>query len=534
MGAHYRIRLGAIVVASLALFACSGERTRPAAAKTSSPSRVVRRLESDVNTLNYLLQTSDYEHYVLQYLYDPLVDLDADLKAIPGLATSWEIGDGGRSYTLHLNPDAKFDDGTPLRASDVVFTINKIVSANSPQFSSWFDSFDPAATKVLDDHTVRVVFKQPLVTRLYSFNIGVLPEHVYSKGNFATDFNDRAVGCGAYRLAKREAGRSIVLTRRDDYWRAKPSIAEVVFRVIGDDQVAWKAVQRGDIDETRVANDLYFHEKDRPGLRDEIQFILVYPMTYNCVPWNERDPLFADARARRAMAMAFDRDAVITRLYKGNARAMTGPFTPDQWANDATLKPLPYDPAGAKKLLQSLGWRDSDGDGILDRNGKKFEFDISLPAGNKAGMEQSQILQQTLRGIGVAANIAPADGATFFDRVMKGQFQAAFMAWAVDPDPDPYSLFDSSQKPPNGLNIVGYSNPVTDKLLAQARTEFDHAKRTAIYHRLHQQLANDQPYLWIVQPAMPWAVSKRLKNVQVSKGYGLFNWYPGPFGWRIE
>lgn len=532
MGAHYRIRFAALFAfATLALVACSGEKKQSAHA--TAPSRIIRRLESDVNTLNYVLQTTDYEHYVLQYLYDPLVDLDQDLRPIPGLATKWEIGDGGRSYTLHLEPRATFDDGTPLRASDVVFTINKIISSNSPQYSAWFEGLDSAATKALDDHTVRVVFKEPLVTRLYSFNIGVLPEHVYSKGNFATDFNDRAVGCGAYKLVRRESGHAVVLARRDGYWRAQPGISEVVFRVVADDQVAWKAVQRGDLDETRVPNDIYLHEKDRPELREKLEFLNIFPLTYNCVPWNERSAIFADARVRRAMAMAFDRDGIIARLYKGQARAMTGPFAPDQWANDPSVKPPPYDPAGAAKLLAEAGWRDSDGDSVLDRNGKKLEFEIAVPSGNKASAEQSQILQQSLKSIGVVANIAISDPATFWDKVTKGEWQAPFIAWAMDPDPDPYSLFHSTQAPPKGLNIIGYSNPAVDKLLVAGRTEFDPAKRTAIYHELHRILANDQPYLWIVQPAMKYAVSKRITNVNVSKGFGLFNWYPGPLGWKI-
>jgi peptide/nickel transport system substrate-binding protein len=532
MGAHYRIRIAAVFAfATVALFGCSGEK-RPA--HPAAPNRLIRRLESDVNTLNYVLQTSDYERYVLQYLYDPLVDLDENLRAIPGLATSWEVGDGGRSYTLHLDPRATFDDGTPLRASDVVFTLNRIVSANSPQFSSWFDGLDTAATKAIDDHTVRVVFKTPLVTRLYSFNIGVLPEHVYAKGNFATDFNQRVVGCGPYRLVKRETGRTLTLARRDHYWRAQPPIAEVIFRVITDDQVAWKAVQRGDVDETYVGTDLWAREKDRPEVREKLQFVTFYDLTYNCMPWNEHDPLFADVRVRRALGMMFDRNAVIARLYKGQGRAISGPFTPDQWAYDASVKPLPYDPAAAVKLLAEAGWRDSDHDGVLDRNGKKFEFEIAYPAGNKPGAEQSQVLQQSLRTIGIVANIAPADAATFFDRVMKGQFQATFMAWAVDPDPDPYSLFHSSQVPPKGLNVVGYSNPATDKLLVAGREEFDPAKRVAIYHQIHRQLAEDQPYLWTAQVSRKWAVAKRVKNVKVSKGFGLFNWWPGALGWEVE
>ena len=130
--------------------------------------------------------------------------------------------------------------------------------------------------------------------------------------------------------------------------------------------------------------------------------------------------------------------------------------------------------------------------------------------------------------------ISTADGAAFYDRLMKGDYQAALMAWTVDPDPDPFSLFHSSQVPPNGLNIVHFAHAEVDQLLVRGRTEFNRVRRADTYHQLHDVVASEQPYLFMMQVGMKWAVDKRVQNVRTAKGVGLFLWNPGPFGWWMK
>jgi peptide/nickel transport system substrate-binding protein len=525
------------LVACVLLGACNGpEKVAPPATTTqaveSGPvigGRLVRRLETDVNTLNYIMQSSEDERQVLQYLYDPMIDFDANLEPIPGTVAQWEIEDGGKAYVLHIDPRAKFSDGTPVTAADVIFTLEKILDEQSMQFAAWFEGLDRAQTKAVDDKTVRVVFQQPRVTQLIAFNIGVLPKHVYEKGDFQK--NRAVVGNGPYVLERRESGKTIALKRNENYWREKPPIDSVVFRVISDDNVAWNALKRGDVQVTRVNNDTWVREKD--AVKDRIEFHNTYLLVYNCIPWNLQDPLFQDASVRRALAMAFDRKSVIEKLYHGQARAVTGPFLPDSWAYNPEVQPIELNLQGATALLKAAKWADSDQDGILDRDGKPFQFTMLISSGSKASIDQAQIYQAALRGIGVQLEIVTLDGAAFFDRILKGNYQSAMLAWTNDPDPDPYSLFHSTQTPPAGLNIVHYANPEADQLLERGRTTFDRPRRTDIYRQLHEVIAADQPYLFTVQVGMKWAVDKRVKNVHVAKGVGLFLWHPGPYAWWL-
>jgi peptide/nickel transport system substrate-binding protein len=401
------------------------------------------------------------------------------------------------------------------------------------QFGSWFEGLDRDQTKAVDEHTVRVVFKEPRVTQLQSFNISVIPEHVYGPGDFKK--NTKVIGSGPYVLVRRETGRSIVLQRRPDYWRTKPHIETLKLRVIADDTVAWNALKRGDADVARITNDTWAGGKDDPAVKEKIQFHSLYLLGYNCIVWNLDDPLLNDVRVRRALAMSFDLPTVIDRLYHGQARTITGPFTPDQWANDPRVQPIAFNLQGAAALLSAAGWTDSNGDGVLDREGKKFSFKALIPAGNAPANNESQVLQDALKQIGVVMEITPLDDAAYFEQILARNFQAVFMGWASEPDPDPYGLFHSSQIPPAGLNVAGYKNPEADQLMEEGRREFDRARRAEIYHRLHEILARDQPYLWTVQPATKWGVNRRIQNVESSTGgLGLFLWSPGPHGWWLR
>lgn len=520
------------------LIACGRETPQPPAKTTTNVveqrtgGRLVRRLEGDVNTLNYLLQATDDERQVLQYIFDPLIDFDQNLEAIPGTVAKWEIEDGGKAYVLHLDPRAVFSDGRPVTSADVIFTLEKILDSQSPQFAAWFDGLDRAQTKAIDERTVRVVFQQPRVTQLFAFNIGVLPKHIYEKGDITK--SRAVVSNGPYVLQRRDTNKSIVLARNPHYWREKPAIESVVFRVIADDNVAWSALKRGDIHVMRVTNDVWWREVDSPVVKQRLTAYPVYSFQYNCVPWNLKDPLFQDVRVRRAMAMAFNRQDVIDRLYHGHARAVSGPFFPDSWAYNPDVHPIEFNPTGAAALLASAGWRDTNKDGILDRDGKPFSFTMLIPSGNNTSADQAQVFQESLRKIGVEMSITTLDSTAFFDRILKGNFQAVLVGWVADPDPDPYSLFHSSQQPPNGLNVVHYVNAEADQLLDQGRTTFDRARRVEIYHQLHELLATDQPTMWTVQVEEQWVVDKRVQNVRVGKSFGLFLWRPGAFGWWLK
>lgn len=495
-----------------------------------------RRLDADVSTLNPVIATSRYERLVDGCIFTPMINLDENLRPIAGLAETWDISADGRDYTFHLNPKATFSDGIPVKASDVLFTLRKIADPQSEaaQLASSFESLEMTRSRVIDDHTVFVAFREPLASQLLQFNnVLVLPEHVYAAGDFKTAFNSQAVGSGPYKLVRRDPGKSIVLERRKDYWGETVYPETVEFKVIVNNTTAWNAVRRGDVDETYVPSDIWAHEKADPFVIRLIEWHQFYGLSYNYIAWNGRDPLFSDKRVRRALGMCLDVRTVISSLYSGTARAMSGPFTPEQMGFNPDVPVLPYDPEGARQIFTSLGWLDTNADGVLDRDGKPFHFEMVVLAGNPSGLAIMQMFQAALKNVGVQMDLSILDPAVGIQQTLSGNYQAAYLSWDLDPDPDPYALFDSAEIPPRGLNFVYYANPAADKLIEAARREMKPSRRADLYQQLHAMLADDQPYTWTIQPTMKWAVNKRVKGVRESKGYGLFQWYPGELGWWL-
>jgi peptide/nickel transport system substrate-binding protein len=529
----------AIGLGLVLLYCAPSERpaTRQAAGESLpvEGGRLVRRLESDVNTLNFVMHSTQAEKFVLSYIHDPLVAFDRKLEVIPALARSWSVSDDRLTWRFELDPAATFSDGTPVRASDLVFTLRKIADpkSQSVQLSGLFDGLDLGKTRALGERTAEVVFTKARPSQIYAFNIAILPEHVYGQGNFTRDHNDRAVGAGAYTLIRKVPGQEIFLERRENYWREKPYITSILFRIIEDRSQAWNALKAGEIDETIASSDQWIADRDNPLFLEKIAFHRYYELGYNFIPWNTRDPILADPAIRRALTMCLDRRLIIESLYHGTARMMTGPFTPNHWAFNPSVKPTEFDPLGARQILEAAGWSDSNGDGVLDREGKPFRIEMLLAAGDTSSANQAQIYQEALARIGVRLDITRLDAATLFGRVLSGDYQASMLAWSLDFDPDLFSIFHSSQFPPNGQNFVYYSNPVVDELIERGRTEFDQAARTGIYRQLHQILSEEKPYTWVVQVSTKWAINKRIRGVEEAEGFGLYGWYPGPTRWWI-
>ena len=458
---------------------------------------LIRRLSSDIATLNPVRASTGHDRYVHKYLYTPIVYLDRNLQPLPGLATRWTISPDGLTYRFELNEKATFSDGSPVRAADVLFTLRTIVDPTSeaPQIAGFFEELDLTRTRAIGDHVIEVAFRQPLASQLLHFaDVLVLPEHIYSKGSFNADFNDLAVGSGPYKLISHAPGKEIVIERREDYWRDKPYIQTVVFKVIADHGTAWNALKLGEIDETTISSNTWVRERSNPALARTIDFRRFYTLSYNFIAWNNRRPLLADKLIRRALAMCVPAESIIRDLYHDTARAISGPFTPDEYAFNPAVPLIRFDPAEATRIFAEAGWLDRDGDGVLDKNGKKFALEMLSPPGSAATTQFAQTVQAEMKKVGVQIEIRTVDTAAHMQQVRAGNFDSAYLGWELDADPDPQSLFHSSQFPPRGQNFVFYSNPEADRLIDTARRELNPSRRKELYWRLHEVLAEDQPY----------------------------------------
>jgi peptide/nickel transport system substrate-binding protein len=491
-----------------------------------------RRLVGEPTTLNAVLQTGLPEQQVLQYVSRQLLDFDARLDLAPGLAEKWEVSDDGREYRFTLRPDAAWEDGTAVTSGDAVFTIRQIRDPKipSPVYKPLFA--DVEVVEAIDARSFRVRFRDRDALHAYAFALPLLPEKRYAGHPFLKVRENRApLSNGPYRFVRWRTQESIELERNPRWSGAPGHFDRIVFRIVPDNSVAYRALLEGSLDETAIDQSLKERSASDRRFEDCCRAVEFYNLDYNYIALNNRSPLFSDARVRRALTMLLDRPAIVRGLYHGSARIISGPWAPDSPAYDSGVTPLPFDPRAAADLLDQAGWRDTNGNGTRDRAGREFEFDLLASAGSTAGRQLDEIFAAELARAGIRARVRPMEWAAFVERIDAGDYEAASDAWAAsDANPDPYPYWHSSQIPPAGVNVVYYANPAADRLMEEARRELDSAKRREIYQRLHRIFRDDAPVVFVVNATQKYAFRRRIRGL-VTSPLGLYGFWPGPLSW---
>lgn len=491
-----------------------------------------RRLVGEPATLNAVLQSGLPEQQVLQYLSRPLLDVDSRLGLVPGIAERWEVSADGLEYRFFLAANAFWEDGSPVTSADAVFTIRKATDPKvpSPVFKPLFADLE--AVEALDAKSLRARFRRRDALHAFAFTVPLLAEKGFAGKSFLKARGNRApLSNGPYRLASWKTQESIEL-ERNPRWSGPPgNFDRIVFRVVPENAVAYRALVEGDLDETWIDQSLKERGATDPRFASCCRVVDFYNLDYNYIALNNRSPFFSDSRVRRAMTMLLDRPSIVRGLYRGSARIISGPWAPDSPAYDATVTPLPFDPRAAVALLEQAGWRDTDGDGTRDRDGRELEFDLLLSAGSTTGRQINEIFAAELARAGIKARIRTLEWASFVERVDAGEYEAASLAWAAsDANPDPFPYWHSSQFPPTGVNIAFYRNAAADKLMEEAQRELDPEKRREIHHRLHRVFREDPPVLFVVNAAQKYAFRRRVRGI-VTSPLGLYGFWPGPLSW---
>jgi peptide/nickel transport system substrate-binding protein len=263
---------------------------------------------------------------------------------------------------------------------------------------------------------------------------------------------------------------------------------------------------------------MWVNRAGQPDFQAKFNLRSYYPPFVNFIMWNQRRPQFADKRVRKALTLLLDRQLILETIFHGFGRAAISTFYDESEINTA-LKPFPFDPEQAKQLLDEAGWVDSDNDGIRDKDGVPFRFELLIVTGARETDQLTTVYQEELKRAGIEMSIRPLEWATYSERLDSRNFDAAPLAWSNPSvvDADPYQIWHSSQREGKGSNYVGFANEEADKLMEQARLEFDRDKRTKMYYRFQEILQEEQPYTLMYNPQALVAVDKRFRNVRVYK-----------------
>lgn len=486
------------------------------------------------NSLTIIGKGDRYSILIGRLLSDSLVHYDASLALRPGLAESWQVSEDGRTVTFRLRPGVRWHDGLPVTARDVVFTIRKVrdPATEARSYAPQFDHLEQL--EAADERTVTARYSVPYADFLAAWWVPIIPEHaVASDEDFLSGpFSQSPVGCGPFRLARYDPDRRIELEANPDYWAGPPAIRRLVLEILPDAHTAYQALLRGEIDLMAATPDLYEEARraDRPLGRLVYYRLNVWYLGLN---QDGSNALFLDPRVRRALVLGLDREGFATKLTGGLARPATTSYHPQSpWA-DPALPPLPYDPREAARLLEEAGWRDGDGNGVRERDGRPFRFTLLTTASTEEITDRMAAwIQQSLAEIGVRMEIEPLEWKAFQERREAGRFEAFMSGQAFDAIPDQFELYHSTATARNGgFNYVAFRDPEVDRLVEQGRTTFDAEARRGIYHRLQARLRELQPISPLFHFASPVLHDARLAGIEPS---ALDHWRikPGPAGWH--
>jgi peptide/nickel transport system substrate-binding protein len=509
----------------------------PAEAQGNGPAPGDTFIEAFLGNISGLIPniTNDvYSHDVGGLVYNGLVTFDRDVNLVGDLAESWTISPDCRDLTFRLRQGVKWHDGKPFTSGDVLFTYQTMVDPKTP--TSYGDDFASVERiDAPDPSSVRVRYKTSYAKALQSWSMEMLPRHLLEsyvrdgKLREAPQNLSAPVGTGPYRFVEWKSGEKVVLTANKEYFLGRPYLGRVVFRIIPSQATQFLELKAKGIDLMSLTALQFKRQTDDPGFARAYTKHPYAANRYAYFGFNLRDERFADRRVRHAFAHAIDKRALIEHVILGMGREATGPFKPGTWPFSAKARTYAYDPARAKALLAEAGWRERNAEGILVKNGKPFTFEILTNQGNDERKKVAEIIQASLRDIGVGAEVRTLEWATLLKEwIRKRRFDTVILGWQIGTDPDQYNIWHSSKTAPEDLNSASYANREVDDLLEKGRTTCVQAERAKYYQRIHEILAEDQPYLFLYfRDELP-VVSSRVHGVAAAPNgikYNFREWY---------
>lgn len=474
-----------------------------------------------------------------QLIFDGLVHIDDRGRPVPDLAkavpsrANGGISADGKTVTYHLDARARWHDGVPVTAEDVVFTHAAIMNpANNVQDRHGYDQI--ASVDAIDAHTVRIRFKRVFApaTLLFAGGIqgAIVPKHLLEAFPDLNKvaFNSAPIGSGPYIVREWRRGDRLLLDANPAYFRGAPRIRHVDIRFVPDSNTLLTLVRTHEIDFTP---DLDPNQVAAVRRVDGVAVRAKSGNAYRHIGFNTRRSPTDDWRVRRALCYALDPGVIYRKMYLGlGAQAPADQNPASGWANGA-LHYYPTDLVRAGALLDAAGWRTGP-EGVRLKNGRRLSLEIVSLAGAKTNEAIELLLQDAWHRIGVDATIKNYAGSVLFGAaqpggglIPNGRYDVSLFSYYRNPDPDDSDVIGPSSIPPAGLNTTFYANPEVGRLQAQAIRTFDERRRHALYNRIQAIIVRDVPIYTLLWVPIIAAFNDDLHGVSVSPA--------GPSFWNV-
>ena len=471
-----------------------------------------------------------YDSWVNNLVFDGLITNNEKGEPIPNVAKSYEVSEDGKTYTFKLNKGIKFTNGQELTAKDVAFTFTSICDPgyDGPRMDAVNnlvgyeeynkgDASSVEGIKVIDDYTISFTNKNTDAAGIWNFGYGIMPESVYKfeKGNFQAvkDKLLEPVGSGAYKFVHFKPGEEVKFEKNADYWKGEPKIPYIVMKVTNA-QTLLQELMAGTVDIDRVgAKPENIDPLKQAGF---LNLDLYMQNGYGYMGLNYGSDKVKDPKVRQALLYGLNREGFMQSYYQGYGQVYNSHILPTSWAYNPDVPKYEYNPEKAKELLDEAGWKDTNGNGIRDKDGVELELQWLTYTGSKYVDALIPIVQQSWEQIGVKVTPELMEFGTMMDKVNKREYDIFNGAWTLSIDPDPSGIFAISQDVPGGFNNIGWRNEEADKLLKEGKGTTNQEERKKAYAEWQLKFSEDVPYILLGNAQEMFASNSRVKGYKPS------------------
>lgn len=510
-----------------------------------SGGNLVSSLRAEPPTIHPITSTDYYADVIKSSVLDTLLVHDYDnYEWKPRLAEKWEISKDGKTFTFYLRKNAFFHDGKPVTAEDVKFSLDAIFEPKyeAAHMIPYYEQIEKA--EIVDPYTIKFYAKDQYFLNFDTVaTMYIKPKHIYSDVEKSKKMNKELVGSGPYVLHKFDKGQKIVLKKFDKWYGNELPLYKgiynfeyLTYRFVKEDNVRIEMLQKGDLDYDSLTPEQYVKKTEGAPWGDTLIKSKVENRKgkgYRYIGWKMDHEIFKDRNVRVAMAHLMNREEMNQKFRYGMSVLATGPVDLHSDYASPNVKPFEFNPKKAQELLTKAGWKDSDKDGILDKqiNGKKVDFKFSLIHANKDYEKYLTFYKEDLKKAGIEMEIKFLEWNSFVKALESRNFEAVHLAWTTKVDWDPKQIWHSSSAVAGGSNHIGYKNKEVDDLIEKARRTMERKDRIPILRQVYEKIASDAPYLfWFNEKNEFYANHKKIGRMQDTYKYdvGTDYWWMKP------
>jgi len=448
---------------------------------------------------------------------ESLAAVDYEGRIVPELAESWQVAEDGVTWTFTLRRGVMFHNGEPLTADLVAEHYRRIRKGKSPLAKA------PIASIEARDARTLVIKTQspfaPLPAYLAHYDSGILHPASFNGEGKVT----RPIGTGPFRYTGRKGNQELYFERSEGWWgKPRPVLNKVVYRKIPDGQTRALLAESGQVNMARILGPAAIESIEASG---RMKVYIEDIARTRLLVMNLTKPPFDDARVRRAINYAIDREALVRYVLGGVGRPAVGLFPPSFIWAPKDIQGYPYDPEKARALLAEAGWKQKDADGVLMKDGKRFEVEYLAYASRPMLPPLSEAIQAQLGKLGIKVHIKVGEPAAIPQAYRADTLQMAIVGRGLYfvPDPDFNLSADYHSAAHSAWNSKGYANPRVDALLEKGRSTFDEAERVRLYREAQRLILADSPAIWLNHYVNIIAVDKRYRGYRPHPSENRYN-----------